>query len=155
MIRTPWRVLGLVSLLACGAVVGVGFWTSTIAVTPGPHAVPSLTAWGKIFSFLLLAALGVAYLVWRRPMVQARAILETSPLGTSPDVVTLVDWILYCKVLLAVEALAMGGVVLFRVVAERSFTPTDTLGVAASASIVAFVLHLLMLTRRGGGGTSS
>lgn len=155
MIRTPWQVLGLVLLLAGGVTICAGFWTSTVTIAPGRHAVPSLTAWGKIFSFLLLAALGVAYLVWRRPMVHARAILETSPLGTSPDVVTLVDWVLYCKVLLAVEALAMSGVVLLRLLAERPLTPTDTMGVIASASIVAFVLHLLMLTRRGGGGTSS
>lgn len=151
----PWRVLGFVVLPVGGAIICAGYWYGVDAGAPGRHAVPSLTAWGKIFSFLLLAALGVAYLVWRRPMVQARAILETSPLGTSPDVVTLVDWALYTKVLLAVEALAMGGVILLRLLAERSLTPTDTLGVVASASIVAFVLHLLLLTRRGGGGTSS
>lgn len=147
--------MGLFSLLVGGGFACAGYWQGSETVVPGRHGVPSLTAWGKIFSFLLLAALGVAYLVWRRPMVQARAILETSPLGTSSGVVALVDWVLYGKVLLAVEALAMGGVVLLRFLAERSLTPTDTLGVMASASIVAFVVHLLLLTRRSGGGTSS
>lgn len=138
------------------AIALAGLSNRTDATSSGLHAVPSLTAWGKIFSFLLLAALGVAYLVWRRPLVQARAILETSPLGTTSGVVALVDWTLYVKVLLAVEALAMGAVVLLRLFAERSLTPTDTLGIVASASIVAFVVHLLMLSRRQGeGGDSS
>lgn len=40
------------------------------------HEVPSLTQWGKIYALLLLAALGVAYLVWRRPIMQALSLIH-------------------------------------------------------------------------------
>ena len=145
---------GALLVFVVGAVVCATLWQPAGVAHSTQHAVPSLTAWGKIFSFLLLAALGVAYLVWRRPVVQARAILETSPLGTSPRLVTLVDWPLYVKTLLAVEALAMGGLICLRLTA-RPLTSTDSLGVAASAAIVAFVLHLLLLARRDDGGSGT
>jgi hypothetical protein len=109
--------------------------------------IPSLTAWGKIFSMLLLAALGVSYIVWRRPVVRAQAILETSPLGTGSGAPPLVDWFLYAKLFLVVNGLAMLGVMGIRL-SGRVLSVLDTLGVLASGAIVAFVIHLLLLSRR-------
>ncbi|NOT02781.1 MAG: hypothetical protein HOP29_19440 [Phycisphaerales bacterium] len=109
--------------------------------------IPSLTAWGKIFSMLLLAALGVSYIVWRRPVVRAQAILETSPLGTGSIAPPLVDWLLYAKLFLVVNGLAMLGVMGIRL-SGRVLSALDTLGVLASGAIVAFVVHLLLLSRR-------
>ena len=110
----PIRVLG-VAMMAGGA--GVVLWSAfgiPAAVVSEPLEVPSLTVWGKVFSCLLLAALGAAYLVWRRPVVKAQA-----------------------------------GVWLFRL-AGYLLTGVDTLGILASGAIVAFVIHLLLLSRRGG-----
>ncbi len=132
---------------------GVSLWVSMSAPAQGPAEIPSLTAWGKIFSFLLLAALGVAYLVWRRPVDRARAILETSPLGSEEQTASLVDWGLYAKVVVVLEVLALvvilgmrtQGLVLSRV---------DTLGVLGVGAIVAFVIHLLWLGRRSDSSSS-
>jgi hypothetical protein len=115
--------------------------------TTGAYEIPSLTAWGKIFSVLLLVALGVAYIVWRRPIVQAQAILETSPLGVGQPV-TLVDWSLYFRTLLAIEVLALCGIGTLRIVG-RPLAALDMLGVIASGAIVALVVHLLWLARGG------
>ncbi len=120
----------------------------TIATQTAQFAVeiPTLTAWGKIFSVLLLAALGVAYLVWRRPVMQARAILETSPLGTRDRSTTLVDWGLYVKALIALDGLALIAVAALKL-SGRTVGGIDVLGVLASGAIVAFVVHLLILGR--------
>ncbi len=117
-------------------------------VPHGALEVPSFTFWGKLFAMLLLAALGVAYLVWRRPVVQAQAILETSPLGAGHQPPALVDWSLYVKTLIVIEALALVGIGLTRVV-FRPLSVTDTLGIVASGAIVALVVHLLILARSG------
>lgn len=109
--------------------------------------VPSLTSWGKVFSLLLLGALGVAYLVWRRPVVQAQAILETSPLGPVQVSPVLVDPVLYLKVLVFTELAGIGLVCGVRWLG-RAVSTVDTVGVLASGAIVAFVVHLLWLGRR-------
>ena len=135
--------------------VGVVLWSAfgvPAAAVSEPLEVPSLTVWGKVFSCLLLAALGVAYLVWRRPVVKAQAILETSPLGSEEQACPLVDWVLYVKTLLVVNLLALAGIWVFRL-AGYPLTGVDTLGILASGAIVAFVIHLLLLSRRGGSTT--
>lgn len=116
----------------------------------GIHEVPSLTVWGKVFAFLLLAALGVAYLVWRRPVVQARAILETSPLGGSQQPGELIDSLLMLKMLAAFEAASVAGIVI-ALAAGRPLSWLDTLGLLGSAAIIAFIVHLLVLGQRGRG----
>ncbi|MEE9296221.1 MAG: hypothetical protein V3W34_14840 [Phycisphaerae bacterium] len=124
------------------------FGGPTPAAAAGGYEVPSLTGWGKIFSVLLLAALGVAYLVWRRPVLQAQAILETSPLGTGPQSGPLVDWSLYFKTLLGIEAAALiiVGVLSWT---GRPLVWVDTWGVFGAGAIVAMVIHLLILARGG------
>lgn len=124
--------------------------------TPTPQwilEIPSLTAWGKIFSMLLLAALGVAYIVWRRPVVRAQAILETSPLGTGSAAPPLVDWFLYTKLFLLINGMAVLVIMALRL-SGRILNLLDTLGVLASGAIVAFVVHLLLLSRRDHDGDS-
>ena len=120
-------------------------------LAPGRYPVPTLTAWGKIFSILLLGALGVAYLVWRRPVVQAQAILETSPLGMSQPAPPLVSWPTYFLAFVLTEVVAMAGVWGWAL-AGHPIQQIDVLGVLASGAIVAFVIHLLILGHRGDGG---
>ena len=143
--------------VAAGLAVGVAalgrMWPSSAPLAPGTYEVPTLTAWGKIFSLLLLAALGVAYLVWRRPVLQAQAILETSPLGTARPAPPLVDWSLYIKALLVVEAVALAAVWAWSTWKGR-LSSMDGLGILASGAIAAFVIHLLILSQRNDGGGS-
>ena len=141
------RVVGAVMIVGGGVIL---FWDSP-GRPEGTVHLPSLTAWGKIFSLLLLAALGVAYLVWRRPIDRARAILETSPLGGGEESASLVDWGLYVKVLLGLELVGLLGIGAFRL---NGFVLSglDTMGVLGCGAIVAFVVHLLVLARRGGPG---
>lgn len=145
----PMRVLGAGMVVTGG---GVALWSAfgePYAAGSGPLEVPSLTVWGKVFSCLLLGALGVAYLVWRRPIVKAQAILETSPLGTEERTSPLVDWVLYLKAWLAIDLLALAGIWVLRL-SGLILTGVDTLGILASGAIVAFVVHLLLLSRRSG-----
>lgn len=139
--------VGAVLLIA--ALLVVLLWEPSSITPSGVHEVPTLTAWGKIFSALLLAALGVAYLVWRRPIARAQAILETSPLGSGSPTPPLVDWRLYFKTLLVLEALSLAGIGIVRLVA-RPLSTLDSLGVIGAAAIVALVVHLLILARSGG-----
>ncbi len=127
----------------------IALWEPPATPPLGTYEVPSLTAWGKIFSVLLLAALGVAYLVWRRPVVQAQAILETSPLGPGQSSLPLVDWRQYFKTAAVIEIVALLGVGVLRLV-HHPLSGVDTLGVLASGAIVALVVHLLILARSGG-----
>ena len=136
--------LGVCALVAA---VGLAFWPPAQSLPGTRYEVPSLTIWGKVLSCLLLAALGVASVVWRRPVLYAQAILETSPLGAGHWSGSLVDWRLFVKTAVAVELLAVASV-WFVGVCWRPFSTTDTLGVVGSAAIVAFVIHLLMLHRR-------
>ncbi len=138
------------SAVLAGVLLTVALWEPSASAGQAVREIPTLTAWGKIFSVLLLGALGVAYLVWRRPVAQARAILETSPLGVSHPTAPLVDWRRYFKTLLALETLAIASVLLARL-AGRPLTAMDTLGVLGSSAIVALVVHLLILARSGGG----
>ena len=108
--------------------------------------VPTLTAWGKIFAMLLLAVLGVAYLVWRRPVMRAQAILETSPLGGNQPSSQLIDWRGFLGALVVVEGLALVAIT----VAAWTYRPistTDRLGVLTSGAILALIVHLLILAR--------
>jgi hypothetical protein len=148
--RSVYGLLG-VGIITAG--VGVWFRASSPGAATAALEVPSLTAWGKIFSFLLLAALGVAYLVWRRPVDRARAILETSPLGSEEQTGSLVDWGLCAKVVVLVEVLAVATILGFRI-QGYALSAIDTLGVLGVGAIVAFVIHLLWLSRRGGSGPS-
>ena len=128
----------------CLAAVGFFLVDGSPAAAAVGHEIPSLTTWGKIFSVLLLAAFGVAYLVWRRPVLQAQAILETSPLGAGCRCAPLVDWMLYLKTVIGVETVALLVVwALSRM--GRPLAWVDTLGVLGSGAIVAMVLHLLIL----------
>lgn len=133
--------LGVLFLLTGIVLSGAG--ESPVRVV---SSVPSLTVWGKMFSGLLLATLGVAYLVWRRPVLQAQAILETSPLGTGRPAPPLVDWMLYLKTLLATEFVAAVGLLIARS-AIGPMAMLDMLGVLGSGAIVALVVHLLLLAR--------
>ena len=133
-------LLGLVAL-ACFTSASWLTWDVGTAASAPPHEVPTLTGWAKIYSFALLAALGVAVLVWRRPVVQAQAVLETSPLGLNRPV-SLPDWRGYAVTLVLVETLAFAGVVVFDDLwAARP--AADWLGLAGCAAVVAFVMHLL------------
>ena len=135
--------------LALGS-VAYALFGGAARTADGATNVPTLTSWGKIFALLLLVALGVAYLVWRRPIMQAQAILETSPLGSSQAGATpLVDWVLCLKFLVLIE-IAAGGAILAWGKVKQPLATIDALGVLTSGVILAFVLHLLWLGRRGG-----
>lgn len=145
------KKLAIISLGLGGAAtiyVVIARWAVTGELDPGSYEVPSLAGWGKIFSVLLLGTLGVAYLVWRRPVIQAQAILETSPLGTGQPSLPLVDWKLYLKTLAATELVAVIGMALLSF-SGRRLENGDSLGVLVSGGIVALVIHLLILARRG------
>lgn len=144
--------IGLVLFIGLGALVlvsavGVSLWSAGPLPAGARYEVPSLTGWGKILSCLLLAALGVASVVWRRPVLYAQAILETSPLGSGHWSGSLVDWRLCVKTVVAVEVFATGAVWVVGV-CWRPLSTTDTLGVVGSGAILAFVIHLLVLHRR-------
>ncbi len=135
-----------------GLLVASGFWllfgAGSSAAVAGQVEVPSLTQWGKIYALLLLAALGVAYLVWRRPIMQAQAVLETSPLGEkSPP---LVDWSSYLKLLVIMEIVA-GGVIGILMQSGMAIDGINTIGALGATAIVAFVVHLLWLARSSDG----
>ncbi len=141
--KRSWVIPWIGSLL-----VATGFWLLFGAGDSGGDSgrveVPSLTQWGKVYALLLLAALGVAYLVWRRPIMQAQAVLETSPLGGKGT--PLVDWLSYLKLLVAMEVVA--GVVI-GVLSQSGVRlgGLDAMGFVGATAIVAFVLHLLWLSR--------
>ncbi len=139
--------------LVCLAAGGFLMWDVTLAISPTPQEVPALGEWAKIYALALLAALGVAVVVWRRPVVQAQAVLETSPLGAGPTG-SLFDWRGYLATLMVVETLAFASVlVLDDLRAARP--PANWLGLAGCAAVVAFMLHLIWrqvrLQRKGGG----
>lgn len=140
--------LGALVVVPAALMVGTVLASSAVELSTGRTDVPTLTGWGKIFSLLLLATLGVAYLVWRRPVVQAHAILETSPLGTPSLPPTLVDLSLYIRTLLVVELVALA-VVWGLYSMQGGLVGIDALGVFTSGAIVAFVVHLLILGQRG------
>jgi len=144
-INIPQAAVGMAMIVVGAAAI---LWEPPQTAAVGVLEIPSLTAWGKVFSFLLLTALGVAYLVWRGPIVRAQAILETSPLGAGAQSAALVDWHLYLKTILATDGAALACVVGLRM-AGITLTTVDTMGLLASGAIVAFVIHLLLLSRRG------
>ncbi len=125
-------------------------WHDVGGDVPTTVDIPTLTGWGKIFSALLLTAMGVAYLVWRRPVMQAQAILETSPLGAGHRMQPLMDWRLYLNVLLGVEAVALVSVLASARVGHP-LSVLDRCGVLGSGAIVALVAHLLLIARGDGG----
>lgn len=144
------RSVGLVCVVAAVSftvLASAWFFVAGLGLPAERYEVPSLTVWGKVFSFLLLAALGVSALVWRRPVLYAQAVLETSPLGSGLWCGKLADWRLYLKTLLVVETLAIVSVLFF---GDGGYfvSTTDTLGLTGSGAIVAFVVHLLLLHRR-------
>ncbi len=151
MLRSSLRI-GIIVFVAAIVVAAI-LWRlagGTFALPADASEIPSLTIWGKIFAFLLLGALGVAYLVWRRPLLQAQAILETSPLGGGQAPSPLVDWGLYLKTLVVIEMCLVVAVVVLHYTG-RPISTLDTFGTLASGAIVALVVHLLILARGGSG----
>ncbi len=137
-------------VIAGSQVIAGGQVGSDIAFSLGelPHReLPSLQIWGKIFSGLLLGTIGVAYLVWRRPVMQAQAILETSPLGTGSPSPPLIDWSLFIRTCIVVEATLGVSLWAFSAMLGRGIAMLDVLGVLGAGVIVSFVAHLLLLGR--------
>jgi hypothetical protein len=155
LIQMLGAMMGL-ALMGSGIVaidVSTSAPTTTIAIMgsslPAPaREAPTLSGWGKIFIVLLLAARGVAYLVWRRPIVEAKAIIETSPLRSDQAPMAMVDLRLFLVSLVVVEGLAGIGLVLWS--EGHRVSTMDKVGTVGAAAIIAFVAHLLILANRRG-----
>ncbi len=118
-----------------------------------------MSAWGGIIAVLLSLALGVAVVVWRRAVLHAYAVLETSPLGLPVSIQE--PWIdgrrLACTVVLF-EGLAFLCVFVLGM-QGRLLMGREVLGIIGSAGLCSFVVYLLGSASRrdrvAGGNASS
>lgn len=102
--------------------------------------VPTLSEWGAILMFLLLAAAATFFLVGRRNAVMAVMGAE-QPAFSTPRAI---DWKLLSKVSLYVEA-----VIALGLIALSSFiTALDVAGALLSGLVVAFIVYLMIAAKR-------
>jgi hypothetical protein len=100
---------------------------------------PTLSEWGAILMTLLFIAAGVFFLTGRsRVTTLASAVAPTPGIGLQKPV----DWKLLLKVSLVLE-----GLIALSLIALRA-GPVDSAGAMTSGVIVAFIVHMLILSAR-------
>lgn len=102
--------------------------------------VPTLSEWGAILMFLLLAAAGTFFLIGRRKAMFAVAGADQASLPDS----NAIDWSSLVRVTMYVEA----GIALGLVALSAFVTMVDVAGALGSGLVVAFIIHLMIGAKR-------
>ena len=117
-----------------------GQLTPQQAPNPPGSTVPTLSEWGAIIMGLLVIATGLFFILGRGRLAAALGNVE----GTVSSDRNAIDWKLYVRTAVIVE-IVLG---LALVALSSRVTPTDAMGALTSGLIVAFVMHMLLVSRR-------
>jgi len=118
--------------------------TQSVSFNHLPQVIPTLSEWGVIILILLVLAVGMVFLLQRKPALASAGGPTTTEVSNAGP--KLFDRKLYLKVfsiVLLIGVAALAGAYLY----FGQLTNADPFGVFVSAAVVAYMVHLQMLRK--------